>query len=165
MSSAQTYFGSLKNFEKGGVTVINDDPKHYAFSNVFDVASKSKPYERVAVGKNLKYVIEAVRAEGQSPWYEVGHDEAVLMMDGETEIHYIKPDQPSVSGNKEGAVKLAAEPKGKKMGWVKIRRGHQALLPAGSAYQFRAHGEPGVMLIQSIRGDVTIERWGDICQK
>ena len=165
MSSPQTFFGSLKHFEKGGVTVINDDPKHYAFSNVFDVASKSKPYERVAVGKNLKYVIEAVRAEGHSPWYEVAHDEAVLMMDGVTEIHYIKPDQPSIAKDKEGAIKLGAEPKGKKMGWVKISRGHEALVPAGCAYQFRAVGDPGVMLIQSILGDVTIERWAEICQK
>ena len=165
MSSAQTVFGSLKNYEKGGVTVINDDPKHYVFSNIFEVAAKSKPYEKVAVGKNLKYVIEAVRAEGDSPWYEVGHDEAVVVMDGEVEVHYIKPDAVTVAKGKEGAIKLAAEPKGKKMGWVKLGRGHQALLPAGSAYQFRAKGEPGVMMIQSILGDLTIERWGDICQK
>ena len=165
MSSPQTYFGSIKHYEKGGVTVINDDPKHYVFSNVFEVAAKSKPYERVAVGQNLKYVIEAVRAEGASPWYEVGHDEAVLMMDGETEIHYIKPNQSSVAKDKEGAIKLSAEPAGTKMGWVKIRRGHQALVPAGCAYQFRASGDPGVMLIQSIKGDVTLERWADICQK
>ena len=64
MASYQTVFGSLENFEKGGVQVIDDDPKHYCFSNVFEVASKSKPYEKVAVGQNLKYVIEALRAEG-----------------------------------------------------------------------------------------------------
>ncbi len=70
MSSPQTQFGSLDNYQKGGVEVINDDPKHYVFSNVFEVAGKFKPYERVAVGKNLRYVIEAVRAEGNSPWYQ-----------------------------------------------------------------------------------------------
>jgi len=68
MSSPQTQFGSLASYQKGGVEVINDDPKHYVFSNVFEVASKFGPYERVAVGKNLRYVIEAVRAEGNSPW-------------------------------------------------------------------------------------------------
>jgi len=164
MSSPQTQFGSLNNYKKGGVEVINDDPKHYVFSNVFEVASKFGPYERVAVGKNLRYVIEAVRAEGNSPWYSANHDESVVIMDGEVEIHYIKPDQPQVAKGKEGAVKLASEPKGKKMGWVKVRNGHQALLPANSAYQFRS-AKPGVMLIQSIQGDCTLERWTDICQK
>ncbi len=163
MSGTPTYFGSLNNYQKGGVQVINDDPKSYAFSNVFEVASKSKPYERVAVGKNLKYVIEAVRAEGDSPWYSCNHDEAALIMDGEVEIHYVKPDQPAVAAGKEGAIKLSAEPKGKKMGWVRARRGHMALLPKGSAYQFRSP-KPGVMLIQTIKGEVTVERWGEICQ-
>jgi hypothetical protein len=164
MSSPQTQFGSLNHYEKGGVTVINDDPKHYVFSNVFEVASKSKPYERVAVGKNLRYVIEAARAEGNSPWYGANHDESAVVMDGEVEVHFIKPDQPQVPAGKEGAVKLTVEPKGKKMGWVKARRGHQVLLPAGSAYQFRS-AKPGVLLIQSIQGDCTLERWGEICQK
>ncbi len=162
--STQTYFGSLNHFEKGGVTVINDDPKHYVFSNIFEVASKSKPYEKVAVGKNLKYVIEAVRAEGTSPWFAADHDEAALVMDGEVEVHYVKPDQPPVPVGKEGTVKLAGEPKGKKMGWVKVRRGHMALLPRGAAYQFRS-AAPGVMLVQTIVGDCTVEKWGEICQK
>jgi hypothetical protein len=39
-----------------------------------------------------------------------------------------------------------------------------ALLPKGSAYQFRA-ASPGVLLLQTIRGDLTIERWAEICQK
>ncbi|HYR84850.1 MAG TPA: hydroxyquinol 1,2-dioxygenase, partial [Terriglobia bacterium] len=59
MSKYHTVFGSLEHYEKGGVEVIDDDPRHYVFSNVFEVASKSKPYERVCVGKNLRYVIEA----------------------------------------------------------------------------------------------------------
>jgi len=164
MSTTQTFFGSLDHFEKGGVTVINDDPKHYVFSNVFEVASKSKPYEKVAVGKNLKYVIEAVRAEGNSPWFSCDHDEAALVMDGEVEVHYVKPDKAQVPAGKEGTVKLAGEPAGKKMGWVKVRRGHMALLPKGSAYQFRS-AKPGVMLVQTILGDCTLEKWGEICQK
>ncbi len=43
-------------------------PGNYVFSNVFEVASKAKPYEKVAVGKNIEYVIEAIRAEGTSGW-------------------------------------------------------------------------------------------------
>lgn len=164
MSNYRTVFGSLSQYDKGGVQVIGeDDPKNYAFSNVFEVASKSKPYEKVAVGKNLKYVIEAVRAEGTSPWYAADHDEAALIMDGEVEVHYIKPDQAAVPEGQEGSVELKGEPKGKKMGWVKARRGHMALLPKGAAYQFRS-AKPGVLLIQTIKGDYTIERWADICQ-
>ena len=54
---------------------------------MFEVASKAKAYERVAVAKNFEYVIEAVRAEGTSPWYATAHDEFVLSMDGEVEVH------------------------------------------------------------------------------
>jgi hypothetical protein len=164
MSNQQTYFGSLENYQKGSVQVIDDNPKNYAFSNIFEVASKSKPYEKVAVGKNLKYVIEALRAEGTSPWFAAAHDEAALVMDGEVEVHYIKPDQPVVKEGSEGTVTLSSEPAGKKMGWVKCRRGHQALLPAGSAYQFRSTGKPGVMLVQTILGPSTVEKWAEICQ-
>jgi len=164
MSSQETYFGSLENYRKGGVELIDDNPKHYAFSNVFEVASKSKPYEKVAVGKNLKYVIEALRAEGTSPWFAAAHDEAALVMDGELEVHYVKPDKAPVAAGKEGTVTLASEPAGKKMGFVKVRRGHMALLPAGSAYQFRNAGKPGVILVQTILGENTVEKWADICQ-
>jgi hypothetical protein len=34
----ETRFGSLELYEKGGVEVINDDPRNYAFSNIFEVA-------------------------------------------------------------------------------------------------------------------------------
>jgi len=39
-----------------------------------------------------------------------------------------------------------------------------ALLPAGAAYQFRNSGKPGVLLVQTILGDNTIERWAEVCQ-
>ena len=164
MSNQRTQFGSLENFQKGSVQVIDDNPKNYAFSNIFEVASNSRPYEKVAVGKNLKYVIEALRAEGTSPWFAAAHDESALVMDGEVEVRYIKPDRPAVKEGSEGTMKLAAEPAGRKMGWVKCRRGHQALLPAGAAYQFRNSGKPGVLLVQTIIGDNTVEKWAQICQ-
>ena len=62
-----------------------------------------------------------------------------------------------------GAVRLDAEPAGQSMGWVKLKRGHMSLLPAGAAYQFRADAV-GVILVQSIQGAETVERWADICQ-
>ena len=162
MSDYRTVFGSLSHYEKGGVEVIDDSPKRYVFSNVFEVASKSKPYEKVAVGKNLRYVLEAVRAEGDSPWFSASHDEAALCMDGEIEVHFIKPDRPQVPETKEGSVQLAGEPPGANMGWVKIRRGHMALLPANAAYRFHAE-RPGVILLQTLLGDDTVERWAEIC--
>jgi hypothetical protein len=161
--SQPTIFGSLKHFQKGGVEIIDADPKHYVHSNVFDVASRSKAYEKVCVAQNLKYVLEAIRADGTSPWFATAHDEAALCMDGEIEVHLVKPDQAAVAAEHEGAIKLGSEPQGKKMGWLKIRRGHMALLPKGSAYQFRS-AQPSVILLQTMKGPLTIERWAEICQ-
>ena len=39
-----TRFGSLADFQKGGVEVIDDNPRHYVFSNVFDVAFHATPF-------------------------------------------------------------------------------------------------------------------------
>ena len=164
MTQHRTRFGSIEKYEKGGVQVINDDPRNYVFSNIFEVASKSEPYEKVAVGKNLKYVLEAVRAEGTSAWYAAGHDEAAIVMDGEVEIRLVKPDTPLVSEDHEGTTMLEGNPKGRRMGHIIARRGHMALLPKGAAYQFHAT-KPGVILLQTLRGDLTVERWKDICQK
>ena len=77
MSEYQTVFASLKDYTKGSLEIVNDNPKYYVFSNVFDVASKSKPYEKVAVAVNVEYVIEAIRAEGVSTWFAAAHDEVV----------------------------------------------------------------------------------------
>jgi quercetin dioxygenase-like cupin family protein len=162
--SHQTHFGSLDNFEKGGVEIINDDPKNYVFSNIYEVASKAEPYEKIAVGKNLKYVLEAVRAEGTSPWYAASHDESAIVMDGEVEIRLVKLNKAIVAEDHEGTTMLEGNPDGKKMGYIIARRGHMALLPKGAAYQFHA-SKPGVILIQTIAGDLTVERWKDICQK
>lgn len=159
-----TRFGSLDSYEKGGVQTINDDPRNYAFSNIFEVASKSEPYEKVAVGKNLKYVLEAIRAEGTSPWYAASHDEVAIVMDGEVEIRLVKLEQKLVADDHEGTTMLEGNPKGKKMGYIVARRGHMALLPKGAAYQFHA-SKPGVILLQTIAGDLTAEKWKDICQK
>jgi hypothetical protein len=164
MTQYRTRFASLGHFEKGGVQVINDDARNYVFSNVYEVASKSEPYEKVAVGKNLKYVIEAIRAEGTSPWYAASHDEAAIVMDGEVEIRLMKLDTKLVADEHEGTTMLEGNPSGRKMGYIVARRGHMALLPKGAAYQFHA-AKPGVILLQTIKGDLTLERWNDICQK
>jgi hypothetical protein len=76
----------------------------------------------------------------------------------------VKPRTALVAAGQEGSVRLAGEPEGEAMGWVRVRRGHMALLPGGCAYQFRAVGDPGVLLLQTIKGNFTIERWAEICQ-
>jgi hypothetical protein len=163
MADYTTVFGSLANFRKGGVDIIDDDPKNYVFSNVFEVAAAAAAYERVAVGKNFEYVIEAMRADGISPWFTCAHDEFVLCMDGRIEVHLVKLAKPVAPAGSTGAVQLQDNPDGRKMGRVIIGRGHMALLPAGSAYRFQSE-TPSVAMIQTIQGAVTVEKWAQICQ-
>src|SRR5438034_8460252 len=107
MTKYVTRFGSLASYEKGGVEIIDDDPKRYAFSNIFEVASRSKPYAKVAVGKNMQYVLEGIRTEGTSEWRAAAHDEFALVMDGEVEIRLLKLADPSVvPPGKEGSIRL-----------------------------------------------------------
>src|SRR3979411_3467886 len=87
---SKTQCGSLGDYDKGRVEVIDDDPKHYTFSNMFEVASISRPYEQVAVGKNIQYVLEVLRAEGTSEWRTAAHDQFALVMDGEVTVHLLK---------------------------------------------------------------------------
>ncbi|MCY4389469.1 MAG: hypothetical protein OXC18_20425 [Desulfurellaceae bacterium] len=165
MSAYTTVFGSLAHYEKGRVEIIQDKARHYAFSNIFEVASQAQPYEKTAVAKNLEYVVEVLRAEGRSDWFTAAHDEFAVVMDGHLELHLVKLDDPAavVSPDAQGSVRLPGSPTGKKMGWIKLRRGHQALLPAGAAYQFIAE-QPSVILLQTLQGPLTVEKWADICE-
>jgi hypothetical protein len=160
-----TDFGSLEHHVKGAIEIINDDPKNYAFSNVFEVAAKSAAYEKVVVGKNVRYVIETLRAEGTSDWFAAAHDEFALIMDGSVEIDLIKLDDPAriAPSDSEGSVKIDGRPAGRKMGLMKLRRGHQALLPRGAAYRFRATDGTGVILLQTILGRHSVQKWSEIC--
>ncbi|UUX94364.1 hydroxyquinol 1,2-dioxygenase [Aquabacterium sp. J223] len=161
----QTQFGSLDHYEKGQVQIIDDDVRHYAFSNCFEIASKARPYERVVFGQNQIYVLECVRAEGGSPWYTCAHDEFALVMDGEVEVHLVQlsKEQQVPDAEHNGAVLVKGEPKGARMGWMTLRRGHQALLPKNAAYQFRS-AKPAVVVLQTCKGDLSVERWAEICQ-
>lgn len=158
-----TRFGSLERYEKGGVEVIDDDPRNYVFSNIFEVAARARPFEKIAVGKNFDYVIEVVRVEGTSPWRACSHDETALVMDGEVEFTFQALDEPP-SLPESGSIALeGGEPSGKPMGRVLARRGHLTLLPAGRAYRYAATA-PAVLLVQTIDGPETLHRWAEICQ-
>jgi hypothetical protein len=161
----KTVFGSLEAYQKGNIVVIDDDPKNYVFSNIYETAARSAPYERVCSAKNFEYVIEVSRAEGQSGWYACAHDEFVVCMDGEVEVHLVKLDAPhaAIDMTIEGAQWLDDLPQGQRMmGRIVLRRGHMALLPAGAAYRFES-AKPGVIMFQTIQGPATVEKWADIC--
>jgi hypothetical protein len=159
-----TKFGSLDHYEKGTLEIIDDDPKHYTYSNMFEVASTSKPYEKIAVAKNMEYVLEVVRAEGTSEWRTCAHDEFALVMDGEVEIRLRKlgVDDPGPTAER-GSNTLAGPPSGPAMGRVVAKRGHMTLLPVGAAYQFHA-ASPSVILLQTQEGPDTVYRWAEIIQ-
>ncbi|HWT36602.1 MAG TPA: hydroxyquinol 1,2-dioxygenase [Paraburkholderia sp.] len=162
-SSYHTFFGSLDSYRKGEIEITSGSARHYVFSNIFEVAAQSAPYDKVVVGKNLEYVIEVLRTEGQSRWFASSHDEFAILMDGETRIDFIKLDTPpqNVPGSAYAA-NAGEQPAGRAMGHVVLRRGHQALLPAGCAYRFSAQ-KPGVALVQTMLGKLSVEKWADIC--
>lgn len=159
-TSTHTVFGSLEAYRKGEIEITSGDARHYVFSNVFEVASHSAPYEKVVVGKNLEYVIETLRTEGQSAWFACAHDEFAILLDGEVRIDFIKLDTPPTGST--GTVLAGDQPAGRPMGHVVLRRGHQALLPAGCAYRFSAR-QIGVALVQTVLGELSVEKWADIC--
>ena len=163
MAEYVTRFASLDDYEPGTLEIIDDDPKNYVYSNMFEVAANSKPYEKVAVAKNIEYVLEALRAEGTSEWRTCAHDEFALVMDGTVVVRLVKLDEPAVPVDKEGSVALKGDPVGTPMGKIVARRGHMTLLPKNSAYRFHAD-EPCVILLQTIGGDDTVYKWAEICR-
>jgi hypothetical protein len=166
MPQYMTVFGSLLNYRKGSVISISEDPKRFVFSNIFEVANKSAPWERVVVGKNFEYTIEVARAQDTSAWHTAAHDEFVTCMDGKVEVHLIKLDNPDdyVDPESEGAHLIKASmPTGRKMGRIVLGLGHMAMLPVGSAYRFVAQ-TTSCLLFQSLLGPVSVEKWAEICQ-
>jgi len=158
----QTRFASLDDYEKGGVEVIDDDPRNYAFSNIFEVASHAAPFEHIAVAKNFEYVLEAVRVEGTSPWRSAAHDQSALVMDGEVEFEF-RTLRAGAAGPGSGSAVVPEDATQTLMGSVTARRGHLTLLPAGRAYRLRS-ARPAVLLVQTVTGPETEFRWIQICQ-
>ncbi|MGN5533898.1 MULTISPECIES: hydroxyquinol 1,2-dioxygenase [unclassified Acinetobacter] len=164
MTVYTTKFGSLDNYEKGSIQLVSGEATNYAFSNVFEVAANAQPYEKTVVGKNLKFVIESVKADGVSPWYTASHDEFVIVLDGEVRVDFLKLNEELVSPAQEGTHLAGDKPNGKAMGYALLKQGHQAILPAGSAYRFET-SKPAVLLIQTIQGPLSLEKWNEICIK
>ena len=84
-------------------------------------------------------------------------------MDGEVTVELVKLDEPAVPAGQErldrprGRAGRPADGPHRAAG-----RGHMALLPANAAYRFHAE-RPSVILLQTILGDDTVERWAEIC--
>ena len=161
MATYTTAFASLDRYDKGGVEVINDDPKNYVFSNMFDVASAA------ALGEGGGGQEHGVRARGRagrghlewraapttsSRWWSTARWWSSCST---------RPSRRSTRA--QGSVAVAGEPAGTPMGRITAGRGHMALLPAGRCYRFHAE-RPGVILLQTIEGPDTVYRWADICQ-
>ncbi|PCJ39282.1 MAG: hydroxyquinol 1,2-dioxygenase [SAR86 cluster bacterium] len=159
----KTTYASIDNYNKGGVQMVSGNVKDYVFSNIYEVASKYAPYERVVVAKNLVYTIESCKAEGESPWYTCSHDEFAIAFDYDVEVHYIKMDDTSfIDDEKDGSFRLDDKPAGQYMGKITLNRGHQALLPEKTAYSFKA-AKPATLVFQAILGDESNEKWSEIC--
>lgn len=157
----KTHLASLNNYQKGSIELINDHAKNYAFSNLFETANHAAPYEKIAVAKNFQYVIEVLRAEGTSPWFLCEHDEFALVMDGNIEVEFISPTQlPTLSS--QGSHRLHEAPRGDFMGKVIAKKGHMVLLPKNKGYRFIA-ANTGVLLLQTVFGPHTVEKWEKIC--
>jgi hypothetical protein len=163
MATYTTRFGSLDDYAKGGVEVINDNPKNYVFSNMFEVAAGARPWEKVAVGKNMEYVLEVIRAEGTSEWRAAAQDEFALVVDGRVTVELLDPETSYTGDGDTGSVAVDGDPTGTPMGRVVADRGHMALLPGGRCYRFTADS-PAVILLQTIEGPDTVYRWAEICQ-
>jgi hypothetical protein len=82
-------------------------------------------------------------------------------MDGEVTVDFIKMKHPP-STDKAGAVLAGDSPEGERMGYVKLKRGHQVLLGAGNAYRFSA-AKAGVLMQQTVLGDLSVQKWREIC--
>ena len=87
-------------------------------------------------------------------------------MDGIVEIDLVKLDAPAriLEPGNEGSTKIRGEPSGARMGRMVLSRGHQALLPQGAAYRFRARpGVVGVIVLQTLLGKHSVQKWPTIC--
>ena len=75
------------------------------------------------VALNQGYVLEALRAEGVSPWFAASHDEFVIVMDGVVEVDLVKLEDADavVAPDRQGSVLVGGEPKGPAKWYVKRR--------------------------------------------
>ena len=160
-----TKFGSLETYEKGSIELIDDDAKHYVFSNMFEVASDVE-----AVGEGRRRQEHGVRARGASgPRARAMADRRPRRVrarawTARSSIELVEARRTrSCPPASTGSVAVDGEPAGTKMGRIVApAAAHGAAARQRRATASRAE-QPGVILLQTIQGDDTVERWAEIC--
>ena len=163
----QTKFGSLQHYEKGGVQPIADDVKNYAFSNCFEIASKSKPYEKVVFGQNQIYVLECAARRRHVALVHL-RARRVRARDGRRGRD--PPGQarrrarrcPTRTRTARSCVK--GEPQGPEDGLDEAPARPPGAAAEKHAPTSSASAQPGVVVLQTCKGDSRVERWAEICQ-
>ena len=85
-------------------------------------------------------------------------------MDYDVEVHFKKVNEDAYPDDeKDGSVELGTS-EGQYMGKISLKRGHMALLPENVAYSFKS-AKPSTLMLQSILGDLSEQRWAEICEK
>jgi len=151
--------GSMENYTKGSLLLIDDKPLNYAMSNVYEIgATWPKAYDRVVVAKNGPYVIACLRAEGEDrQWWYMPHDEYALLVEGELRVEYVEPRDELTPGPHRNVA-------GTEMGHMVLRDGSLASLPARVAYRMRAP-KKSLVLLQTKHSPWLTYAWEDICIK
>ncbi|MDI7048309.1 hydroxyquinol 1,2-dioxygenase, partial [Escherichia coli] len=62
----------------------------------------------------------------------------------------------------QGTIHAGEAPAGRAMGHVVLRKGQQAMVPAGCAYRFSAR-QAGVAIVQTMLGELSVQKWADVC--
>ena len=149
---------SMAQFSKGGVDIVNprENVKRYVYSNVYEISTRAKPYEKLAVAKNGSYVVECVVAEGVMPhWRLQPHDEFLVCLEGEVRVDFIEPRTELPPGGH-------TEVPGEELGHIIVREGNLCLLPKGIAYRLSA-SRRSLLLQQAKQSADTVFAWQEIC--
>jgi len=150
--------GSIAQHRKGGVELVDprEQVRRYVYSNVYDIAARAKPYEKLAVAKNGPYVVECLVAQGVMPqWRLQPHDEFILCLEGEVRIDFLEPRTELPPGNH-------ANVPGEELGYIVVREGNLCLLPKGMAYKLSA-SRRSLLLQQAKQSADTVFAWEEIC--
>ncbi len=162
----KTQFGSLDRYEKGGVQTISDDVKNYAFSNCFEIASKSKPYEKVVFGQNQIYVLEMPARRRRVALVHL-RARRVRARDGRR-----GGDPPRQAAGRADRARRRAQRRragqgraqGREDGLDEDRRAATRACCRRTPRISSRAAKPGVVVLQTCKGDFSIERWAQICQ-
>ena len=158
MTEYTTELGSLDSYRKGGAHIIDDDPRNYVFSNVFEAAANPRRSSGFAWRRTWNTSSRSCAPRAPRRGSRRGTTSSPCAWTAPS-----RWPSPGTRAQRRKATGLDGEPDGPRMGRIKTGRGHLALLPGGAAYRIAAV-RPSVVLFQSIDGPLTAHKWADICQ-